>query len=177
MDFFYFLVKDENSGWEPIFHADYFESTGFLYGTLGALAIGLLCALIFYFGLCNNKNNVSAATKTNWLIFLLVAGIAAYFYADLALIGDPETTNPGTFSFCENNNRKLIDITQGQPQPVVAQYTAEYQKIKNNIQKGNDVAFTFDITTAFLAIVFYFLFSLVIKRFTIAGKSIPMLKP
>ena len=177
MDFFYFLVKDENSGWESIFHADYFESTGFLYGTLGALAIGLVCALIFYFGLCNNKNNVSAATKTNWLIILLVAGVAAYFYADFALIGNPETTNAGTVSFCENNNRLLIQLTAGSPAPTVKMYTDKYQEIMHNLKEGSDVAFAFDITTAFLAIVFFFLISLVIKRFTIAGKAIPMLKP
>lgn len=177
MDFFYFLVKDEKSGWDSVFHADYFDNVGFLYGILGALAIGVVCSLVFYFGLCNNKNNVKSATKTNWIIFLLVAGVAAYFYADFVLIGDPQTTTPGTTSFCENNNRMLIQLTQGQPQPVVQQFTNKYSEIRDNLQKGNDVAFAFDITTAVLAAIFYFLFSLIIKRFTIAGKAIPMLKP
>lgn len=177
MDFFYFLVKDENSGWDPIFHADYFDKVGFLYGFLGALAIGAIIALVFYFGLCNNRDNVKGATKTNWLIFLLIAGVAAYFYADFVLIGNPDTTTPGTVSFCENNNRLLIELNQGKPQPVVTQNTQAYVKIKDDLQKGHDVAFAFDITTAFLACIFYFLVSLIVKRFTIAGKAIPFLQP
>lgn len=176
MDFFYFLVTDDNS-WEPLFHPNYFNSVGFLYGVLGAFAIGAVLALIFYFGCCNNKDSVKYSTKSIWAIFLLIAGVVGYFYADVALIGDPDTTKPGTFSFSEANNQYYIEQAKGAPVEKVSQLNQIHTKIKSDLKKGGDIRFPFAITTSVLTILFYFIVSLVVKRFTYTGKAIPMLKP
>lgn len=176
MDFFYFLVTSDNS-WEPLFHPNYFNAAGFTYGVIGALVIGVVLALVFYFGCCNNRNSVKYATKGVWAVFLLIAGVAAYFYADIALIGDPNTTTPGTFSFSEANNEYLIAQTKGAPVEKVTQLTQIHNKIKSDLQKGGDVRFPFALTTAILAILFYFIMSMVVKRFTYAGKAIPLMNP
>ncbi len=178
MDFFYFLVtQHEKYGDAGDFHADYFGTVGFLYGFLGALVIGVICALIFYFGCCNNPKSVKTATPSIWAIFLIISGVIGYFYADFALIGDPDNSAPGTISFVEVNNQGCVDKKEGEVSTNIASINSAYETIKNDLKKGQDVAFEFDLTTAVLAMIFYFLCSLLVKRFTIAGKAIPMLKP
>lgn len=183
MDFFYFLVTDSQS-WDPHYHQNFFVTQGgFLWGLIGAAVIGIVSALIFYFGCCNNKYAAKNATLGMWSVFLILAGVVSYFYADLVLIGSPGTTDNASifrrYSFYKaNDDFFIVQTSQGNASPTyIQQLTQTKNKIKSDLDKGGDVRFDFDITTAFLSILVFFLTSLCVKRLTLHGRAIPMLKP
>lgn len=183
MDFFYFLVTGSQS-WEPHYHENFFTTQGgFLWGTIGAAVIGILFALIFYFGCCNSKTSQKSATTGVWAIFLLIGGVVAYFYADMVVIGNTGTTDNASIfrshSFYKANEDYYIQQTsQGTASPTLIQELTQTKgKIKSDLDKGGDVRFDFDITTALLAVLCFFITSIIVKRFTLGGKSIPFLKP
>ena len=60
---------------------------------------------------------------------------------------------------------------------MIEDLTKTHNQIKNDLDKGGDVRFDFDITTAVLAVIFFFITSVIVKRFTINGKTIPFEKP
>lgn len=183
MDFFYFLVTSSKA-WEPRFHENFFNSQGgFLWGFIGALVLGVICACAFYFGCCNNKKSAKSASIGVWAVTLVICGILGYFYADLVIIGDSATTDNGSIfrrhSFYKANDDYFIKETgkAGVSDTVIKQLTQTKNEIKTNLDRGGDVRFDYAITTAVLALLFYFLTSIIIKRFTVNGKTIPFLKP
>lgn len=181
MDFIYFLVEGSNH-WEPNFHVNFFnEQGGFLYGALGALIIGVIAACAFYFGCCNSSKSGKSANIGVWSVVLCVCGIISYFYADLFIIGASNTEDESsvfrTYSFYNANTQFLISESEGASPSYVAELTNKYNDIKGNLDQGSDVRFEFDITTALLAVICYFITSIVVKRFTINGKTIPFEKP
>lgn len=179
MDFFYYLVTNSKD-WETIFHKNYFsDGVGFTWGVIGALAIAALCAIIFYFGCCNSKNTCKLANLSVWAIFLVVAGALGYFYADTVLIGDanPKSTFYAHSFYKANEDCYIAAIKAGKTDTELHDMAQKKDQIKSNLKNGKDVRFEFDITTAVLAILFFFVFSLVVKRFTVNGKAIPFLKP
>lgn len=177
MDFIYRFVIDPQTGWEDQFHKSYFLSTGFIYGLAIAAILGALLCLGFYFGCCNNSRSVKMANINVWAAFLIITGIAAYFTADIALIGNPDDQNPPTTSFVAANKAFLRNHSANAPQTTVNELNRVHQKINTDLRQGKDVAMAFDLTTAILAMLFFLGFSLIIKRFTLTGKAIPCLKP
>lgn len=183
MDFFYFLVTGSKS-WEPHYHENFFNTQGgFLWGIIGALVIGVICACAFYFGCCNSKKSSKSANLGVWAITMLICAVVAYFYADLVVIGDSATTDNSslfrTHSFYKANDDYFIQQTSqsGVSETLINDLTQTKNTIKTNLDKGGDVRFDYDITTALLAAIFFFLTSLIVKRFTINGKTIPFQKP
>jgi hypothetical protein len=183
MDFFYFLVTGSKA-WEPHYHQNFFITQGgFLLGVIGALIIGAVFALAFYFGCCNSKKSSKSANLSVWALFLLLGAVVSYFYADLVVIGDTATTDKNsvfrTHSFYEANNQYYLQKTNqsGVSKTLMEDLTNKRNEIKSNLDKGGDVRFDYDITTAVLAILFFFIVSVIVKRFTINGKTIPFLKP
>lgn len=183
MYFFYYLVTGSNS-WESHYHENFFNAHGgFLWGIIGALIIGVVCACVFYFGCCNSKKTSKSANLVVWVITMLICAVVAYFYADLVVIGDPATTdNTSVFrahSFYAANDEYFIEKTSqsGVSETDINDLTQTKNKIKTDLDKGGDVRFEYDITTALLAAIFFFLTSLIVKRFTINGKTIPLKKP
>lgn len=183
MDLFYFLVTGSKA-WEPHFHENFFNvQGGFLWGIIGALIIGVVCSCAFYFGCCNSSKSSKLANINVWTISLVISAVIAYLYADLVVIGDSATTDNTsvfrTHSFYKANDDYFIQQTSkpGVSQTFINDLTQKKNEIKNNLDKGGDVRFDYDITTAFLAAIFFFFTSILVKRFTINGKSIPFLKP
>lgn len=107
----------------------------------------------------------------------------SYFYADFVVIGDSNTTdNTSVFrahSFYKANDDYFIQQTSvpGVSQTFIDDLTQKRNEIKYNLDKGGDVRFEFDITTAILAAIFFFITSIIVKRFTINGKTIPFERP
>lgn len=179
MDFIYFLVTGSDA-WEPHFHNHFFVTcNGFMWGLIGALIIGILFAAAFYFGCCNSSNSVKLANIKVWSVFLLISGIVGYFYADCILIGTSDNSDDSSmtrkYSFYKANDYYFIEETSkpGVAPAYIQDLTRTKNEISDNLDKGGDVRFDFDITTAVLAVIFFFLSGLVIKRLTIAGKAIP----
>lgn len=179
MDILYFLVSKTN--WTN-YHENFFNTEGgFAAGVIAALIIGALIAVAFYFGCCNSSKSAKQANIAVWAVALLLSGVVGYFYADWQIIGE-SSTHQGMFvsgsSFYEINERYYIEETSKNPSQSTQ---VSLNKTKNEIQealdKGNDVRFDFALNTALLAIAFFFLTSVLVKRFTINGKNIPFMKP
>lgn len=182
MDFFYFLVTGSKA-WDPIYHANFFNGGGFSHGVICALIVGAVCAIAFYFGCCNSNKSSKMANIGVWAGALAISAVLTFFYADMIIIGQSGVTDNKsmmrTYSFYKANEDYYINRT-GQPNISQTEITDLAQKrteIKSNLDKGGDVRFDFNLTTSILAMVFFFLISICVKRFTINGRSIPFLKP
>ncbi len=183
MDFLYFWVTSSKC-WEGQYHENFFNASGgFLWGFLGALILGIVGALLFYFLCCNSKESGKYAKIGVWWIFMAVTAVVSYFYADLVLIGQSSTADTASVfyshSFYKANDDYYVKKTgEASVSPtVIADLTKVKNEISSDLDKGGDVRFEFDLTTALLSALFFFLASLAVKRFTVTGKAIPMLKP
>lgn len=138
---------------------------------------------MFYFGCCNSKTSQKYANHGVWAAFLLLCMAVSYFYADLVVIGDSSVSDNTSifraYSFYKANDDYFIQQTSqpGVSQTLINDLTQMKNEIKGNLDKGGDVRFAFDITTAILAAIFFFLTSIIVKRFTIGGRTIPFQKP
>ena len=183
MDFAYFLVTGSKA-WEAHYHENFFNvHGGFLWGGLAALIIAAIFACIFYFVCCGSKKSRKMANITVWTVFLLISGVIGYFYADLVVIGDAAAKdNKGIFR--EHSFYKAMDdyyIEQSQKPGIstteLHQLAALKNQIRTNLNKDGDIRFEYDITTGILAILFFILISILIKRFSPQGKTIPIQNP
>lgn len=182
-EFFYFLVTGSKS-WTLNFHENFFNvHGGFFWGVIGALIIGVICALVFYFGCCNSKKSAAMANIGVWAGFLVVCALIGYIYADMIVIGKSGNVDQSSifyrYSFYKANNEYYIDQTNqpNVPQTTIKELQATKNQIESELDKGGDVRFSYDLTTAILALIFYFITSLIVKRFTINGKTIPCKNP
>lgn len=182
-EFFYFLVTGSKS-WTLNYHENFFNvHEGFFWGLMGALIIGVICALVFYFGCCNSKKSAAMANIGVWAGFLVVCALIGYIYADMVVIGKSGIVDQNsifrTYSFYKANNDYYLQETRkpGVSETTVKQLLDTKNRIENDLNKGGDVRLPFNLTTAVLAIIFYFIASIFVKRFTINGKHIPFLKP
>ena len=181
MDFFYFFVTGSEA-WELHYHQNFFNlQGGFLWGFIGARIIGVIVACTFYFGCCNSSKTGKSANIGVWAVSLCLCAVISYFYADFVVIGDSKTTDNNSvfraYSFYKANDDYLIEKSIGASPTMIEDLTKTHNQIKNDLDKGGDVRFDFDITTAVLAVIFFFITSVIVKRFTINGKTIPFEKP
>lgn len=182
MDFIYFLVTSSKD-WTNTFHDNFFNTHGgFAMGVVGATVIGIALSLAFYFGCCNSNKSSKSATIGVWSVFLIVSSVIAYFYADLVVIGDASTKDDQSvfraYSFYKANDDYYWNQTKtGVNETYSTDLSQKKEEIKSNLDKGGDVRFKYDLTTAVLTAFIFFIFSLIIKRFTINGKTIPYQKP
>lgn len=179
MDFFYFLVTSSKA-WDPRYHQNFFNTEGaFGTGFFYALVLGLMFALIFYFGCCNNSKSSSSATLPVWLGFLLVSAVVAYFAADWMIIGKSgEKDRESIFyksSFYQANEEYFIKQSRQNSTntQLIKELTTKKNEIKSALDKGGDVRFDFCLTTAALCMIFFYFTSLLVKSFTINGKTVP----
>lgn len=187
MDFIYFLVTSSKD-WTNTFHENFFNANfGFAMGVIGAVIIGIVLSIAFYFGCCNSSKSCKSATIGVWSVFLILASVIAYFYADLIVIGDASTKDDKSvfraYSFYKANEDYYINQTDernrgnGGNDTFKTDLNQKKEEIKSNLNKGKDVRFEYDLTTAVLTAFIFFIASLVFKRFTINGKTIPCKKP
>lgn len=179
MDFFYFLVTG-SSAWDPRYHHNFFIGEGaFGTGLLYAFIIGVVLALAFYFSCCNSSKTSASATLPVWIGFLLVAAILAYFTADWVIVGKPGEKDRNSIfyssSFYKGNEEFFISQSRKNSTntPLIKELTTKKTEIKNQLDKGKGVRFDFNITTAFLCMIFFYGTSLIVKSFTINGKTVP----
>lgn len=181
MDFLYFLVTGSDS-WESLYHQNFFVTQGgFTTGIIAAFVIGAVLSCAFYFGCCNSKDTQKSANIRVWAVFLLIAIIMGYLFADNVVIGNSSTTDKSSlfrkYSFYEANDAYYNNETVGASPTKIEDLASLNATIKSNLDKGGDVRKPYDVTTAVLTAIFFFFTSMVVKRFTIAGKGIPFKKP
>ena len=173
MDFFYFLVTSmEQYNDKYGFHSTYFaENSGFLEGFLYSLAIGIVIALVFYFGLCNGKS-IKYATRVNWCIGLAIVALVAYFFGDIMVIGTAGNPGTGFYAFCQSFANDFMIQHQGNEQ-AIADCQIELNNILTQLNQGKDVALWFNISNAVYAMIAYFLVSIGVKNVTKMASQIP----
>ncbi|MCD8290994.1 MAG: hypothetical protein LUC91_05780 [Prevotella sp.] len=186
MKLIYFWVTSSKAwGNYLAYHQNFFiDHNGFLMGFIGALIFGVICAVVFYLGFCNSKTSSKYATLSVWMVFLVIGAVIAYFYADYVVIGEPKAKNNEsvfrTYSFYKANDTYYNEMTQKKDidSMTLNSYRKNLADLKANLDKGSgDVRLEFDLTTAILAAISYFVASMIVKRFTISGKVIPLEKP
>lgn len=179
MDKLFFLVSLAD---ERQFHTNYFiEHGAFLYGLLLAAVIGVVVALVFYYGCCNSSKSMASATLTVWVGCMVAAGALTYLTANFVLIGKPQAVQ-GPFydhSFYKANE-EYASAKAGEKntnENEVQEYNQERDRIADELDKGDDARVPFSAHCAIYAMLAFFLCSLAVKGTTIHGTYIPVKWP
>lgn len=182
MDFLYYFVT-KSFDWEPKYHQNFFvDHNAFVYGLVWAIVLALVFAIAFYFCLCNNKESCSSAKLPVWLVFLALSGISSYLVADWGIIGKKNITDQTSvfykYSFYNTNEAYYAEQARNNSNEQLLQELAKKKnEIRMDLNQGNDVRVPFDMTCAVYGLIFFYLFSVVLKGFTINGKTIPHMWP
>ena len=180
MEFLYFLVTGSDA-WS-LYHQNFFVAQGgFTTGVIAAAVIGAVLSWAFYFGCCNSKDTQKSANIGVWAAFLLIAIVVGYLFADNVVIGSSSTTDKSSlfrkYSFYEANDTYYLNETKGASPTKIEDLASLNATIKANLDKGGDVRKPYNVTTAVLTAIFFFITSMMVKRYTISGKGIPFKKP
>ena len=104
-----------------------------------------------------------------------------YLFADNVVIGSSSTTDKSSlfrkYSFYEANDTYYLNETKGASPTKTKDLASLNATIKANLDKGGDVRKPYNVTTAVLTAIFFFITSMMVKRYTINGKGIPFKKP
>lgn len=171
MELIYFWVTELTTKYADKFdfHANYFVTErAFLQGFVYSLVIGAVCALAFYFCLCNG-NSVKPATRVNWLIGLFIVALAGYFVSDILIMG---AEGSGFYKSINDFVRNFAD-KNGLDTHGIQERTAEMNLILKNLREDRDVALELNATNTIIAMLSYFLVSIGVKNFTKHGSQIP----
>lgn len=157
---------------ESRYYNDYFStsilSTAFFWG----VGIALVFALIFYLIVGNVSFKLSK--RWCWLLFLMFAGIfcaiASYDVMVGTYDGDPENST-GFFASIDSTKRDLLEGTFGEDRDKIS---LEASNLVDSVREGNELIFAeISLMNALYSVVFFFIFSLLLKRFSIHAKAIP----
>lgn len=182
----FFLVSSmPQYGDEYGYHAHFFEGSGFMTAFIIAMVVAVVCAAIYYFGLCMKVKTISAATLPVWLVGLALSALIPFFLADQILIGHnigddneaDETAITYAHSFYRDLEYYYIDISEDAPVSEQEQMMSVKDEIVENLNQGDDVALMFSLNTLIWSVIAYYLFSLLMKGFSINGLAIPHLWP
>lgn len=179
---YHFVVT--SNAWEPKFHENFFVvHHAFLYGLLWAFGIGAMIAIIYYFSCCNSKNTIKLANLPSWCVAGVVAAVFTFFVADWVIIGKTGVSDRNslyyTYSFYNANESYYNDQAKinRNNDKIVKELALTKQRIKTDLDQGNDVRIPFAATTTVLSVVFFVVSSFCVKGLTRNGKHIPIIWP
>lgn len=180
MDKLFFFVTNSQA-WKDTreFHENFFLAhNAFLYGFLVAVFVALILAVAFYLGCCNKRDDDSMANTGVWAGFLLVTGVVVFLTANLVFIGKSNVRDAQSFfykySFYKANTDFIIEKTRdNQNEQQVNEYTTARQKIENDLNDGKDVRYSYSFGCTIYSLIFFYIFSILIKGFTYLGLAIP----
>lgn len=182
MDKLFFFVTSSKA-WDAKYHDFFFnEQHAFLYAFLVMVALGLVFALIFYLGCCNSKNDNKMATLPTWVGFLVVTGLLGYLTANFVFIGKAGAKQNSVFykhSFYKANETyyNKYSVTYSTNPQMLEQLAQKKESIKQDLNHGKDVRKPFAAGCVVYSLIFFYLFSLIIKGHTRQGVAIPHLWP
>jgi|GEM_PF-1950826 hypothetical protein len=152
MEVLYFLVKNSNgwyqaNNWDMAHSLWYMSNNGFVFGLGISLLIGLIFAVIYY--LILGRFTSSFSHLSHWFVFLAITGItsffSAFFYAKNSII-----------AYAEHND-----------------YFEDAPEMQAILQSGTQDMWMYATHNLIYAILFYFLFSLLFKRFSLHCSMTP----
>lgn len=167
------------------YHAHFFEEAGgFTTALLIALGVAAVCAAIYYFGFCMSHKTVNAATLPVWIVFLVLAGGISFLGSDVVVVGsssdgDSESVFDGFYADLDSYYLELVNPDGGQAPPKMQQEEMNREKnnIINHLDQGDDVGLMLCLNTALWSLIFFYIFSVILKGFTTTGVAIPHLAP
>lgn len=165
------------------YHMNFFETHGaFSTAFIIAAIVALLLAAIYYFGFCMSRKTIGMANVPVWIVCLLLTGVLTFTTTSLVLIGSDsedgdETALTYQHSFYRNMEDYYIEISEDAPATEQEQMMNEKNDIVDRLNMGEDVALMFNINSTIYAIIFFYIFSLLMKGFTTNGLAIPHLWP
>lgn len=166
--------KLESSNYVEYFH-DYFVETAICAKVLGVgLLIALLVALIYYWFVCNRF--FALAKRGVWIVILLLTFVASIFISYQMIMGNDSgdsDNSTGIYLASYLTEEELVSNTNGNTDAIVAINTTA-GNYRNELSSGIEtLPIEIAIVNAFYTIIFYLLFSLVLKKHTTHGKAIP----
>jgi len=162
------------------FHAHFFESAGgFTTAFLITLAVAAVCCIIYYFGLCMSNKTIQAATLPVWIVFLLLSAGISFVATDMIVIGSEveEDSEATSSNFYADLDSYYIDLASDAPKTEAEAMNEAKNDIIQALDQGDDVALMLGLNSAILAVVFFYILSIILKGFTTTGVAIPHLKP
>lgn len=162
------------------YHAHFFEEAGgFTTALLIALGVAAVCAAIYYFGFCMSHKTVNAATLPVWIVFLVLAGGISFLGSDVVVIGsEPEEDSEITANnFYADLESYYLEISDGAPKTEAEEMNKAKNEIIEMLNQGDDVGLMLGLNTALWSLIFFYVFSVVLKGFTSTGVAIPHLAP
>lgn len=180
MDKLFFFVTSSDA-WKATknFHMNFFcDHNAFLYGILTALVVAAVLAIGFYFGCANSKRENSLANLPTWAGFLVVTALIVFLIADFGIIGKSKGSDKQSVfykhSFYKANTDFVVEKTRDNPnEQLVSKLNSDKQKIENDLNNGKDVRYGFSMGCAIYSLIFFYLFSILMKSLTYQGVVIP----
>ena len=180
MEQFFFFVTGSDA-WKATknFHVNFFcDHNAFLYGILIALVVAAMLAIGFYFGCANNKHDNSLANLSTWVGFGVATALVVFLIADFGIIGKSKTKDYQSvfykYSFYKANKDFVVEQTRDNPnEQLVSKLNSDKQKIDKELNNGKGVRYGFSLGCAVYSLIFFYLFSILMKGFTYQGIAIP----
>lgn len=180
MDKLFFFVTSTKAYKDAYgFHKNFFvDEDAFFIGLLLAFIIGVVAALIFYYGCCNSEKTRKNANLGTWVISLIVAGVATFLIADFIIIGAPKVKGNNSlfksYSFYMANEKYYKVKVKEAPDPkAVKPILDEKNEIAKNLDSQKDVRIPYSAGCAVYSLIFFFICSIVVKGTTRHGAVIP----
>lgn len=195
MKYFFFLVSGLEKYKDAYGYHDHFFQTsgGFLWAIGAAFVVALVCAIVFYFGLCNSRKTFKAATMPVWVVTLIITGVVTFLFTSQVLIGhgsgaigDDEEEEVDAAANNGASQGKLhnfyVDMEQYYNQSALNEdITSDElddrlqvkEEIIENLNQGEDVAMLFNLNATLYALLFFYIISLILKGFTKHGIMLP----
>lgn len=154
-------------------HHYFITNDAFITCFLIALGAAIVGAALFY-GWIGNQS-VRLSKVSTWLVILLAVGLVSLGLTHLSVIGSAESQT-GFFEDLISYRTELLNKEEI-PDEQFTQFETEVTQVREAMDKGCDVVYMLDLGNAILAIVFFFIISLCVKRFTTYAVAVPLDKP
>lgn len=180
MDKIFFFVTSANAYKDAYqFHKNFFVDEGaFTIGLVLALIVGVVAALVFYFGCCNSKKTIKNANSGTWVVFLIVAGLVTSLIANFMIIGAPKVKDSTSLfrsnSFYVANEKYYKErVNKISDSEAVKPILEVKNKIERDLNDGKDVRMSYSVGCGVYSLIFFLIVSFVVKGFTLHGAVIP----
>lgn len=172
MEKLYFLVSKcelyQSKGLCDFFGNYFSEGSGFMTSFLIALAVAVVGLIVFYGWFANFSYRLTNLGV--WLTVLALVGIITIALTKVVVIGDSE---PKSGFFAAANTYWENKIENESPE-ICKQITSNYNEVVEKMKEpACEVSINLYLTNLILSLLMFFGLSIVVKNFTIHGKSIP----
>lgn len=143
------------------------------------LGIALVVALLYYFGVCNYVFKL--AKRWVWLCVLALVFIVTFFTTMPIIVGhdadDPEEST-GIFYTAHQTEQDKWDATEDtqardEISDVAISFREQFMAKEDSIVMEETLPYEMSLVNGIFAMIFFFVFSIIFKRFTRDGAAVP----